>query len=137
MRRISVKDKRGLPELLKHLPMHDAVFTQIEYNKAEKKLWITTQNPYEKAETAMVFDGVQLLLSTDFHAQGDVWETLYGSDPTISCLIAKDSDPSIEPLLHSCGQSMDDLLYLLFESLSGGKMHILCETFSAEVRQTE
>ena len=36
MRRISVKDKRGLPELLKHLPMHDAVFTQIEYNKAEK-----------------------------------------------------------------------------------------------------
>lgn len=137
MHHISLKDKRELPKLLKRLPIHDAVFTQIEYNKAEKKLWITTQNSYEKAETAMVFGDVLLLLSTDFQAQGDVWETLYDNDPTISWLVTKESDPCIEPLLHSCGQSMDNLLYLLFESLSGGKMHVLCETFSAEVRQTE
>ena len=137
MRRISTKDKRELPELLKHLPIHDAVFTQIEYNIAEKRLWITTLNPYEKAETAMVFGGVRLLLSTDFQAQDDAWEALYGNDPSISCLVTKESDPCIEPFLHSYGQLVNDLLYLQFESLSGGTMHILCKTVSAEVRQME
>lgn len=134
---ISKTNKQNLPSLLRRLPIHDSVYKRIEYNKAEKKLWITTQNAYEKSEIDMTFGGVLLLLSTDFGTQDATWNALHGNDQSISCLVTKECETFIEQFLGASKQSVKDNLYFLLESLSGGKMHILCETFSVHVRKTD
>lgn len=137
MQFISKDNRKELPDLLRHLPTHDAVLKQMEYSKAEKKLWVTAQNAHEKAEITMEFGGICLLLSMDMHTQGNIWHTLYDNDPTIACFVSKNYDPIIEQLLRPYKQSIDDMLYFLFDFLSEGKIHILCETFSVDVRKIE
>lgn len=134
---ISINNKQSLPSLLRRLPIHDSVYKRIEYNKAEKKLWITTQNSYEQSEIDMMFGGVHLLLSTDFGTQDATWNALYGNDPSLSCLVTKESESLPEQFLGANEPSVKDNLYFIFESLSGGKVHILCETFSVGVRKAE
>lgn len=133
---ISKANKQNLSSLLRRLPIHDSVYKKIEYNKAEKKLWIATQNSYEKSEIDMMFGGVHLFLSTD-DEQDDTWNALYGNNPTLSCLVTKDSEPLLEQVLGAKGQLVKDYLYFLFESLSGGKMHIVCETFSVSIQKVD
>lgn len=117
----SFETKNDVVETLKHVPIHDSVYRKNQYDKEKKEWEIELYNAICNVNICITFQGVCLVLTTDF----DIW----GTNNTISSLTLENDYTFLTPFLENADEiNKRECLYFLFQSFSGNEMHIVCKT---------
>lgn len=129
MQKFSKADKPELVKLLQSLPIHDADFKQIQYDKSNKRLNIILYNCIDEMKINIIFDEVCFFLSTDL----DFWS----NNQTISIFLVEENEDFIKPFLEKIHLKIINQLYFVFEAFSGNQIHIISSTISISTNKKD
>ncbi len=118
---------KELDACIRHSQIHDAEIRAFRYDKQEQIATITieTVNPIFGDRMQFTFWNVKAVLS------------VCGSEPrggeTILSMSVQVDDSYLKNRMRICGDAAEDNLYILFQMLSGGELHILSKEVFAEI----
>lgn len=119
MKVYNIDNKRELTEYLSSIPVHDAYFKTISYNKPEKKFSIELYNDITDTRIKIVFSQVKFLFSID----SDRW----GVNESISSLTLESDFSQFIKIFEQYKIKVTNELYFLFQMFSGNEIYIICK----------
>ena len=102
-----------LKEFLYNSCIHDATIENVSFDGRDHLLRIEAVHTFFDVKISFAFYDVEMILATRGHDFGS-YETI------ISLTVEEDS-----ARLQKCSESMEDVLYLLFQMFSGDELHIV------------
>lgn len=96
---------------------HDATLETLQYDFAHESLVISVFNEYVKQKINFTFYGVKMV----FSVRGEY----FGDRRTINCVSATEDFSYLEKYIQSGNFSVDNVLYLVFETIPGDEIHIV------------
>lgn len=110
-------NENDLINILRTLPIHDAVFNKLEYE--DGKLTAILNSFGEHKKTEMIFH--QLRYSA-FHPSSE-----WGGDESIYCFSVIQDPNEIEKIFSLDEKHYANCMFFLFEMFSGSKLQIVCK----------
>lgn len=115
---------KELEEFIYYSYIHDAKLTSVKYDADGNILRIEASNPIFNAKIDLTFHDVSVVFAISGNEPG--------SSDTIISLTAEEDFSYLHNYLKQYNNNLRDSLYLLFQMLSGGELHIVSRSVTAE-----
>ncbi len=125
MPHFKVENVKELKSFLYDSCFHDATFKKIDYDYASGKLMIEAFNLFFNCKWKVDFSEIE----TIFVTKGN-W--LFGSSEEISSLTVEDDFSYLKEYVPKFDKTIDEFLYLIFQTFSGDEIHIVCKEVTVE-----
>lgn len=123
-------DKRRIRELKEYLYysyLHDTKLNSVRYEQGENSICIKVLNPTSNVEIDLTFYDIKIVLAIGGYA--------LGGHETIIMLTAEEDVSYLQNYTQQNCKCFEDSLYILFQMLSGGELHIVSREVVIEVNK--